>query len=1264
MHTNRCSAWNRSTLGTVVAWSSETLVGALFLFWAAVSVLGQTSSSAGGAGSCVNMQPGIVVETVAKNSEAEKAGLAEGDVILAWTRGDLKRQIGSPFDLSEVEIEQEPRGQVTLEGTRGESKQSWAMGPGKWDLGTRPNLPKSALSTYEDGQRLAKAGKLAEAVQRWRAAADEDKESRCGSLSSWFLLRAAAEAASGKQWQESDGVYHDALDRAPEDAPEMRATLLRGWAATFRQRNDWPAAQKYETEALEADRNRGAESLAIAEDLGNLGQVLLSEGDLKASQQYHEQALAIRRKLAPGSLDVASSLALLGDLAHQEGDLSKAESYDLESLAIAERVNPGGLEVARYKTVLGYIESDRGDLAKAEKWIREALAIREKLAPDSLDAAGSLNNLGIVEARRGDLDRADEYWSQSLSINEKLDPESLNVAFTLGNLGLVNLRRGDLDKAQDYFQRDLAIEEKISPNSLDTAKSVNNLGLLAGQRGDFAKAEEYYRRALAIKERIGPDSLDVANSIENLGDVAYARGDLSRAEDYYRKGLAIRERLSPGSVEMDESLNGLGNCASDRGELKLAEEYYQRALAILERVAPGSVDLAGIQTSLGTVASQRGDNAKAELYYRQALEIEMRSMPDSLWTAETLRHFVTVELDRRDQAKAEEYDRQELAIRKKLAPESAGYADALATLAGILHEKQQTDDAARLYAEAIDVFDRQLTHLGGSTEVRAGFRAKQTDYYSEYADLLVEQKKPELAFEVLERSRARTLLEMLAGSHVDIRQGADPAMIERERLLQATLTAKTARKITLLEGEHTPEQLASVNREMDEVLSQYQELEGQIRTNSPKYAALTQPKLLRAKEAQQLLDTKTVLLDYALGAKRSLVFVVTPTSLDSYELPKREEVDSTARRAYDLLTSRNRWVEGEISSRRKARLAKLDAEYRKTSAALSRMVLGPVTERLEGKRLLIVADGALQYIPFAALPVPAGDALQAAVPLMAEHEIVNLPSASVLASLRRQASERGTQPTKEVAILADPVFDKNDPRVGKTGKRTSAADKQVGSTLTSESTEQLTRSIQDVSAGTQQAGVGLSRLAFSRREAASIMAITKPGAGMEALDFNASRETALSKALSQYRIVHFATHGLLDNEHPELSGLVLSLVDPDGKPRDGFVDLQDVYNLTIPADLVVLSACETGLGKEISGEGLVGLTRGFMYAGASRVVASLWKVDDVATSELMAEFYKGMLQSGLPPAAALRRAQLEMQKRKRWADPYYWAAFTLQGEWK
>jgi CHAT domain-containing protein/Tfp pilus assembly protein PilF len=1264
MRTNRRSGWNRTKSSAVMARCWGTFVSAMFVFLAADSVPGQMTSNAGGATSCVDLKPGIVVEAVAKNSGAEKAGMLEGDFILSWTAGNLKGEIDSPFDLSEVEMEQGPRGQVTLTGIRGETKQTWLMGPGEWDIGTRPRLPEVLLKIYSEGQGLAKENKLAEAAQRWHTAADKAKGLQCFWLGSWLLFHGAERLARVRQWKESDILYREALDSAPQAPPEMRAILLRGWAQAFRARGDWPNALQNEKQALEESREQGPESLMIAKSLSNLGLFSYFVGDVKTAQDYQQQALTLRQKLAPGSLDVAMSLAYLADTAHEQGDLTKAENYDLQALAVEEKVAPDGAEMAGTKNALGWIESDRGDLAVAQKWISEALAIRRKLEPDSLDVASSLNNLGIVEARRGDLDKADEYWSRSLAIKEKLVPGSLDLAWTMGNLGILNLQRGDLDRAKNYLQEDLAIEAKISPDSLDTAKSLNNLGLLFSNRGDLVQAEEYYRRALAIKQRVGPDSLDVASSLSNLGRLASLRGDLSRSDDYQRRALAIREKFAPGSVETAESWNDLGSCARDRGELSLAEDDYQRAIAILEKTAPGGLQIADVQDNLGTVLAQQGDSAKAEMYYRQTLEIQSKNAPDSLEMADTLSNLARLTRERGDAVKAEDYDRLALAIEKKLAPESAGYAEALAALAGILYEKRQTDEAARLYGEAIDVLDRQLALLGGSNGVRAGFRAKRAEYYSDYADLLVSQKKPELGFNIVERSRARTSLEMLAAAHVDIRQGTDPALIEKERLLQATLTAKTNRKVDLLEGDHTPEQLASLNREIDETLSQYQELEGQIRSNSPNYAALTQPKPLSASEAQQLLDPQTALLSYALGTKRSLVFVITPEKLDVYELPKRDEIETTARRTYDLLISRNDRKEGETGAQRRARLATEDEEYRKAAMSLSQMVLGPFIEQVAGKRLLIVADGALQYIPFSALPIPTSDSSKAQVPLVAEHEIVNLPSATVLAVLRMQASQRGTLPTKEVAILADPVFDKGDPRVGKAQESVAPSSKDVAPELNSESTEHLTRSINDVDPGASHSGVALQRLAFSRREAASIMAITKPGAGMEALDFNASRETALSAQLSQYRIVHFATHGLLDSEHPELSGLVLSLVDPDGKPRNGFIDLEDVYNLSLPSDLVVLSSCETGLGKEVSGEGLVGLTRGFMYAGASRVVASLWKVDDVATSELMAEFYKGMLQSGLSPAAALRQAQLEMQKRKRWADPYYWAAFTLQGEWK
>jgi CHAT domain-containing protein len=257
-----------------------------------------------------------------------------------------------------------------------------------------------------------------------------------------------------------------------------------------------------------------------------------------------------------------------------------------------------------------------------------------------------------------------------------------------------------------------------------------------------------------------------------------------------------------------------------------------------------------------------------------------------------------------------------------------------------------------------------------------------------------------------------------------------------------------------------------------------------------------------------------------------------------------------------------------------------------------------------------------------------------------------------------------------VAVLADPVFDAGDSRVNRTGRGSGATGKAStkarrtaagGSTQDTGSAAALERSLVDVGAGS---GGVLERLVLTRREANAIAHGLPPGQTLEALDFRASRETATSAELARYRVVHFATHALIDSHNPALSGLVLSLVDEHGQPRDGFLRLQDIYNLTLPADLIVMSACQTALGPQIRGEGLIGLTRGFMYAGAPRVVASLWRVDDAATAELMAGFYRNMFARGLRPAAALRAAQLDMSRTARWRDPYYWAAFQLQGEWR
>jgi CHAT domain-containing protein len=385
----------------------------------------------------------------------------------------------------------------------------------------------------------------------------------------------------------------------------------------------------------------------------------------------------------------------------------------------------------------------------------------------------------------------------------------------------------------------------------------------------------------------------------------------------------------------------------------------------------------------------------------------------------------------------------------------------------------------------------------------------------------------------------------------------------------------------------------------------------------------------------RVLDPDTLLLEYSLGEDRSFLWAVTSDTLQSYTLPSRAVIEAAARSLYRAWSVGN-GVAGPEAARR--------------AGALSRMLLGPAARSLSKKRVAIVAEGALLYVPFAALPLPSRRGGTAGgIALVDEHEIVSLPSASTLAVLREEASGRKA-PQRRIAVLADPVFSGRDPRVrGARAAALSAADRDVGNALV--------RSLQDVGLA------GLERLSGSRREAQAIAALAGPGEVFSALDFEASRAAALGPEVAGARIVHFASHALLDSRHPDLSGIVLSLVDEHGGPADGFLQARDVYKLRLSADLVVLSGCQTAIGKEVRGEGLLGLSRGFMYAGAPRVIASLWKVPDRATSELMKRFYRGILSEGMRPAEALRAAQIAIRQDKRWASPYSWAAFVLQGDW-
>lgn len=501
------------------------------------------------------------------------------------------------------------------------------------------------------------------------------------------------------------------------------------------------------------------------------------------------------------------------------------------------------------------------------------------------------------------------------------------------------------------------------------------------------------------------------------------------------------------------------------------------------------------------------------------------------------------------------------------------------------------------------------------------------------------------ALQASERARARMLLESLGEAGADIREGVAPELVKEERELGRLLDAKVNSQFRLLSGRHTDAAARALAAEVGDLSARYERVQARIRATSPRYAALTQPAPLTLKEMQtSVLDAETVLLEYSLGEERSYLWAVTRDSLASFELPNRAELERLARAAYRRLTR----PDAGAGAR----------PFPEELKQLAHVVLGPAAARLKAKRLVVVADGALQYVPFAALPSPAA---RGAAPLVVTHEVVSLPSASTLAVLRREAEARGPAP-KSLAVLADPVFGRDDPRL-----RTAPA--AEGERVAAAAAENSPRELRGLAgAVSDEAGAAdlsaIPRLPGTRQEALGLLSLVAPAERKEALDFAASRETATGGELEQYRFVHLATHGYVDTARPELSGVLLSMFDEGGRPRDGFMRAREVYNLRLRAELVVLSACRTGLGREVRGEGLVGLTRGFMYAGAPRVVSSLWNVSDAATAELMTDFYAGMLRLRLRPAEALRRAQINMWKRRQWSAPFYWAAFTLQGEWR
>ncbi len=973
------------------------------------------------------------------------------------------------------------------------------------------------------------------------------------------------------------------------------------------------------------------------------------------------------------------------------------ERWDRDSLlAAVEAYADSSARAARAGDLAAEAEAERGagECRFIMSEYREALAAHEK-ALDILrrlgDAAGevdALNDVGYDLAYLGESDEALRHFERALALDEAADAQDEGArrrrALALNNTGEVFYSRGELRGALEYFERSLA--DAAGDRAVEALARLN-LGYTHTDLGDLNRASEDYGRALALWQSVG-DRRGEALTLTAVGGLDSFRGEKQSALDRHGRALRVLQALGNRQGEA-ATWNGIAQVYEDLGEpraalnsyegaLRLyeavgnrefsaltlyyvgrawqalaapqrAREYYERG-ARLSREAGNREFEAHALRGLGAVYESEGESRRALASYSRALGLYGRAS-DRRWQARTLNSIGFVHDAAGDKAAALGYYGRAL----RLARAVEDRREEVSTLYNMARAERDLGRAAEAlsHAEPAVALVESLRAKVAGEQLRTSYFASAHQLYELYIDLLMQEhaRRPGVglaaaALQASERARARSLLERLEQQGAGHGPASD--LPGRERALWQQLDFKLEAQTRLLNRPHTDAEAAAGAEEIRALTESYQQVLEEVRRQSPVYASLTQTRLLRAEEIGAEVPEGAVLLEYALGERRSYVWAVTPRGVEGHELPPRAEVEALAGEVYDLLTARQP-LKDESAGDYRSRVERAEASYPARAAELSRVLLGPVAAQIEGKRLIVVCDGALHRVPFDALPAPgaAPASPDDFVPLVAGHEVVEAPSAAVLSALRG-ARREGQTPPRLIAVLADPVFDPQDPRVA----ARAGAPEQSG--------DDLIMALRD--AGDAGGDSPLPRLGSSLREAEAVKELTPARERLISTGFDASLERVTGGELADFRIVHLATHGFFNDERPELSGLVFSRVDEAGRRREYFLKAGDIYDLRLNADLVVLSACRTGLGRHVNGEGLLGITRAFMYAGSRSVIASLWKVNDEATAELMKQFYGAMLRDGLPPSAALRRAKEAVRSQERWRSPYFWAGFVMQGE--
>lgn len=952
-----------------------------------------------------------------------------------------------------------------------------------------------------------------------------------------------------------------------------------------------------------------------------LGREFAGAGRWTEAEQRLEAAV---RRLEPSQ--PAAVVQIVSEWYEREGSLPVSLLAPAEaSLRRTLVLEPAeSISAAWHLAVLADLAGERGDFVGAQEFHRRAYELLKKLAPRSASLISNLKGAAMAAGRLGDLERAEADLREALRLQRRLDPEGIEISILVDDLGMIAVGEGDLDAAEEHFREARREIERLSPEGLEAAQVGVNLGFVAMRRGELALAEDHLRRSLALRERLIPESFEVAQSFNYLGDLARKRGDFAAADGQYRRALAITGRIARSSAATSVTvfyyLNNLAAVQKRSGDLAGAEVSLRRAQEIEDRILPNSYEKSGTCFQRGLIAFERGDLALAEEMQTLSLAIRNRGAAGRLDASDNLEALGNIAFARGDSMKALEHYRRALSIREKLAPGTTRVAESLNHLGQVERRQKQFGPAAEHFCRATRVYDQQRKKLGGTPEGKSAFGGTTAEPYRDCVAALIDTGRTTEAFHVLEQGRARAFLDLLAQRDFSWKADLPPDLDRERKKANAEYDRTQATLEQLTPGRHQAE-IDRLRLRLRDLRALQERITAKIRKSSPRIAALQDPRPLDLAGVRAVLDPGTVLLAWSIGKERSFLFVIQARGSDPgfavVTLPNGEPELRKRVETFRKLLLR-------LGPRRMA-LAEKGRE-------LYDLLLRPAEPWISASsRLLISPDGPLHTLPFAAL-VRDGHWLAEQKPI---HEVL---SATVYADLLKARRAGASAVSGELTAFGAPRYPPIAPG------QAAAVDPEVRAAV--------------------KRGLFLTSLPGSGDEVRGIASLY-PGA-RTFLGAAATEERAKSVPQGT-RYLHFACHGLLDERFPLNSALALSIPEHPKEGEDnGLLQAWEIFeSVRLDADLVTLSSCDSGLGQELGGEGLLGLTRAFQYAGARSVLASLWSVSDRSTAELMKRFY-GHLRQGATKDEALRRAQVDLIRspESEFSHPYYWAAFQLSGDWR